>query len=300
MIANEKDELLRRYNDVVQDRDSLANSMSLELQATKEENESLQSSLRDTEKTLAQIASEKKALEEEQNALKNSLKEATKALEIVSTDMAELEQQKRELENNLYSKLLESKGKHSAAISDVQTRLSETEEALARVKSERDSLQCTVKQLEDHNQTLSLDLNDSQSFNQSMSKELEDSKSCFASETAQWEKEKRGMNEEKVKLTKRWEEEMRNENKEKMELVKRISDMENALVVVCNQQANLDAQTISIERELSRALLETKGKHSKKVAAIQVRLEDTVSSDFFVEFFRTCKCSSIPRNRSTS
>lgn len=273
MIAKEKDDLAKCYNDVIKERDSIANKMSIELQATKEENESLQCSLSKTEESLSKIASEKKALEEDQKALKNSLKEASKALEIVSRDMAELEQQKRELENNLYTKLLENKGKHSDAISAIQTRLNETEEALASVRSERDGLQCTVRDLEDHNQSLSL--------------ELENSKSYLASETADWEGEERGM------------------NKEKVELASRISDLENTLGTVCIQQATLEAQTINIERELSRALLETKGKHSKKIADIQVRLENTVSGvvTYLVHFFlRESSDPRLPlkRDRSTN
>jgi chromosome segregation ATPase len=254
MIAKEKDDLAKCYNDVIKERDSIANMMSIELQATKEENESLQCSLSETEESLSKIASEKKALEEDQKALKNSLKEASKALEIVSRDMAELEQQKRELENNLYTKLLENKGKHSDAISAIQTRLNETEGALASVRSERDGLQCTVRDLEDHNQSLSL--------------ELENSKSYLASETADWEEEKRGMNKERVEVASR-------------------SNLENTLGTVCTQQATLEAQTINIERELSRALMETKGKHSKKIADIQVRLENTVSGvvTYLVHFF---------------
>jgi hypothetical protein len=64
---------------------------------------------------------------------------------------------------------------------------------------------------------------------------------------------------------------------EKNKLTNRISVIENMLVVACDQRAALEAQKTDIERELSRELLETEGKHNKTIADIQARFQDTVS-----------------------
>ena len=264
MVAKEKEDLEKH----IMSEKGAIHKMSIALQAIKEEKESLekclakeidekihaekvvdslQSSLSKAEESLAEIASEKKALEEEKSALKSSLHEARKALEIVSREMAELEQQKHELENNLYAKLVENKGKHSDAISAIQARMKETDETLTRVKSERDSLQCNVNELQELNHNLSL--------------ELDESRSILSRDSAGWQEEKLRMIDEKVKLT------------------QNMYEIESALVTMCNQRIVLEAQKTDIERELSRELLETKGKHNKTVAEIQVRLQDTVSWD---------------------
>jgi hypothetical protein len=152
-----------------------------------------------------------------------------------------------QLEKNLYAKLFENKAKHIDAISDLQARLVEAEEALTRVAYERNVLQCTVDELQERYENLSL--------------ELDESRSVWSRESADWREEKLRMINEKVKLT------------------NRNSVIENMLVVACDQRVALEAQKTDIERELSRELSETEGKHNKTVADIQARFQDTVSWD---------------------
>jgi chromosome segregation ATPase len=152
-----------------------------------------------------------------------------------------------QLERNLYAKLFENKANHSDAMSDLQARLDEAEEALTRVAYERNVLQCTVNELQERYENLSL--------------ELDKSRSVLSRESADWREEKLRMINEKVKL--------KNRN----------SVIENMLVVACDQRAALEAQKTDIERELSRELSETEGKHNKTIADIQTRFQDTVSWD---------------------
>jgi hypothetical protein len=169
-----------------------------------------------------------------------------------------------QLEKNLYAKLLENESKRSDAISDLQARLDEAEEALTSVAYERNVLQCTVNEFQERNEILSL--------------ELDESRSVLSRESADWREEKRRVIDEKNKLT------------------NRISTIENRLALACDQRAALQAQKIDIERELSRELSDTEGKRNKTIADIQARLQDTVSWDIsccIYLYLIYWKCSSL-------
>ena len=49
---------------------------------------------------------------------------------------------------------------------------------------------------------------------------------------------------------------------------------------VANQETALESQKTDLERNLSTELINTKGKHSKQIADLQLRLEETVSGDY--------------------
>lgn len=305
MIAKEKDSLEKSLHSLERKKDSIEKSMSVEVQSTKKEIESLEkrlamsddaflalakekealekkaaeiqrnyeartsdldesrlvqaresaawmeshvilkSSLADKQNSLAKVLKEKNALAGEKNALKSEVNEAMKALDLVSSNMAELEHQKTELESNLYAKLMESKGKHNEAISSIQSRLNQTERTLEDMKSEKAALERTVNNLRQENQHLSTELNES--------------KSILSRESIEWQEEKIKLVDEKIKLT------------------QRIYEVESTLINVCNQKATLETQKADIEREISTELMETKGKHNKKITEIKVRLQETVS-----------------------
>ena len=135
-----------------------------------------------------------------------------------------------------------SKGKHKEDISSNQSRLNQMERTLEA------ALEHTVDNLRQENQHLSTELNESKSI-----------KSILSRESAEWQEEKIKLVDEKIKLT------------------QRIYEVESTLINVCNQKAALESQKAGIEREISTELMETKGKHNKKIAEIQVRLQETVS-----------------------
>lgn len=249
-LTKEKEALEKNINELQAHNESsaceIAELRSIQLRESAvwmETHTSLKNSLSENENSFAKISNEKNELEMERNALKTELKEVMKALKLVSTDLAELEQQKRELESDLYAKLMESKGKHNEAISSIQSRLNQTERTLTDIKSEKDNLERTVDELRLNNQDLS--------------NELSESRSILSRESAEWQQEKIRLVDEKIKLT------------------QRIYEVETTLVKICNQKTNLEAQKSGIERELSAELMETKGKHNKKIAEIQVRLQET-------------------------
>jgi chromosome segregation ATPase len=251
-LAKEKDALEKKIAELQRnceartlDLDESRSVQARESAAWMESHAILKSSLAEKQNSLAKVLNEKNALAVEKNALKSEVKEAMKALDLVSSNMAELEHQKLELESNLYAKLMESKGKHNEAISSIQSRLNQTEKTLEDMKSEKAALERTVDNLRQENQHLSTELNES--------------KSILSRESAEWQ-------EEKIKLV-----------NEKIKLTQRIYEVESTLINVCNQKATLETQKADIEREISTELMETKGKHNKKIAEIQVRLQETVS-----------------------
>ena len=238
-------ELQRNYEARTSDLDESRSIQARESAAWMESHAILKSSLAEKQNSLAKVLNEKNTLSVEKNALKSEVKEAMKALDLVSSNMAELEHQKTELESNLYAKLIESKGKHNEAISSIQSRLNQTERTLKDMNSEKNALERTVDNLRQENQHLSTELNES--------------KSILSRESAEWQEEKIKLVDEKIKLT------------------QRIYEVESTLINVCNQKAALESQKADIEREISTELMETKGKHNKKIAEIQVRLLETVS-----------------------
>lgn len=238
-------ELQRNYEARTSDLDESRSIQARESAAWMESHAILKSSLAEKQNSLAKVLNEKNTLAVEKNALKSEVKEAMKALDLVSSNMAELEHQKTELESNLYAKLIESKGKHNEAISSIQSRLNQTERTLEVMNSEKAALERTVDNLRQENQHLSTELNES--------------KSILSRESAEWQEEKIKLVDDKIKLT------------------QRIYEVESTLINVCNQKATLETQKADIEREISTELMETKGKHNKKIAEIQVRLQDTVS-----------------------
>ena len=238
-------ELQRNYEARTSDLDESRSIQARESAAWMESHAILKSSLAEKQNSLAKVLNEKNTLAVEKNALKSEVKEAMKALDLVSSNMAELEHQKTELESNLYAKLIESKGKHNEAISSIQSRLNQTERTLEDMNSEKKFLELTVDNLRQENQHLSTELNES--------------KSILSRESAEWQEEKIKLVDEKIKLT------------------QRIYEVESTLINVCNQKAALESQKADIEREISTELMETKGKHNKKIAEIQVRLLETVS-----------------------
>ena len=238
-------ELQRNYEARTSDLDESRSIQARESAAWMESHAILKSSLAEKQNSLAKVLNEKNTLSVEKNALKSEVKEAMKALDLVSSNMAELEHQKTELESNLYAKLIESKGKHNEAISSIQSRLNQTERTLEDMNSEKAILELTVDNLRQENQHLSTELNES--------------KSILSRESAEWQEEKIKLVDEKIKLT------------------QRIYEVESTLINVCNQKAALESQKAGIEREISTELMETKGKHNKKIAEIQVRLQETVS-----------------------
>ena len=238
-------ELQRNYEARTSDLDESRSIQARESAAWMESHAILKSSLAEKQNSLAKVLNEKNTLSVEKNALKSEVKEAMNALDLVSSNMAELEHQKTELESNLYAKLIESKGKHNEAISSIQSRLNQTERTLKDMNSEKNALERTVDNLRQENQHLSTELNES--------------KSILSRESAEWQEEKIKLVDEKIKLT------------------QRIYEVESTLINVCNQKAALESQKADIEREISTELMETKGKHNKKIAEIQVRLLETVS-----------------------
>lgn len=245
-------ELQRNYEAHTSDLDESRSVQARESAAWMESHAILKSSLAEKQNSLAKVLNEKNALAVEKN-------EAMKALDLVSSDMAELEHQKTELESNLYAKLVESKGKHNEAISSIQSRLNQTERTLEDLKSEKAALERTVDILRRENQHLSTELNES--------------KSILSQESAEWQEEKIKLVDEKIKLT------------------QRIYEVESTLINVCNQKVTLETQKADIEREISTELLETKGKHNKKIAEVQARLQETVSwslSSVDIQQFFSC------------
>ena len=238
-------ELQRNYEARTSDLDESRSIQARESAAWMESHAILKSSLAEKQNSLAKVLNEKNTLAVEKNALKSKVKEAMQALDLVSSNMAELEHQKTELESNLYAKLIESRGKHNEAISSIQSRLNQTERTLEDMNSEKAALERTVDNLRQENQHLSTELNES--------------KSILSRESAEWQEEKIKLVDEKIKLT------------------QRIYEVESTLINVCNQKATLETQKADIEREISTELMETKGKHNKKIAEIQVRLQETVS-----------------------
>jgi len=238
-------ELQRNYVARTSDLDESRSIQARESAAWMESHAILKSSLAEKQNSLAKVLNEKNTLAVEKNALKSEVKEAMQALNLVSSNMAELEHQKTELESNLYAKLIESRGKHNEAISSIQSRLNQTERTLEDMNSEKAALERTVDNLRQENQHLSTELNES--------------KSILSRESAEWQEEKIKLVDEKIKLT------------------QRIYEVESTLINVCNQKATLETQKADIEREISTELMETKGKHNKKIAEIQVRLQETVS-----------------------
>ena len=161
------------------------------------------------------------------------------SLENASSQMSELETQKGELEKKLVAELIESKGAHNETISRIQGHLRDTERALESVTNDKNELQSTVNNLEQANEGLST--------------ELADSKSILARE----KDEKKALAEEKNRLK------------------KRLRESEKTLVLVANQKTALESEKTDIERKLSAAFIETNGKHSKGIAELQMRLEQT-------------------------
>ena len=60
---------------------------------------------------------------------------------------------------------------------------------------------------------------------------------------------------------------------------------------VANQKNALEGQKTGLERNLSSELINNKGKHSKQIAELQVRLEETVSDDLNSSLTIYCHCS---------
>ena len=83
-----------------------------------------------------------------------------------------------------------------------------------------------------------------------------------------------------------WMEEKAKLMEEKNRLKERIHESETTLSMVANQKTSLEAEKIDLERKLSNELIATEGKHSKTIAELQCRLEDTVSSEKKVCFLK--------------
>ena len=80
-------------------------------------------------------------------------------------------------------------------------------------------------------------------------------------------------------LSAEWNEERNKLIEEKNKLKKHIHESETTLVMVANQKTSLETEKTNLERKLTNELVATEGKHSKKIAELQRRLEDTVSSE---------------------
>ena len=268
--ANTLAELQKRLRDTEDDASSVrAEKSSLDklIEQMELDKKSLSSKLDEAKEERSR---ESKAWKEERSKLKKRIKEADRTLVMLS--------QKNEKVSESAS---ESEKKHLQAMAKMQAQLQELQE-------EKTALAETVVQLQSDQQTIQSDLTESKTwleerdvlaaqlqqaakekdglqrsvddlhrFNDDLISQLEETKSLKSKESGDWNQEKKRLTEEKAKLK------------------KKLKESDWTLIALAKQKGELESQKTGLERQLSTNLIETKGKHSKTIADLQVRLQDT-------------------------
>lgn len=192
------------------------------------------------------MTSELTSMKEKEKKYKNRLRESERTLVMVANEKDELSA---------------AKDKHTKSISQLQAQLQEAE-------SMKDALDQQLAELENENQSLSNKSSVLEQSNAETKKSLEAIENEASRQKAEWMEEKTKLIEEKNKLK------------------ERIHESETTLVMVANQKTSLEKEKTDLERKLSSELIATEGKHSKKIAELQRRLEDTVSAEKKVCFLK--------------
>lgn len=234
-----EEQALRKHRDQMQNKKESVVVANL-INSSKEQSGAFQNKIINLQNKIETVESN---LTDENKKLQQSLCETKKSLEIASNQTAILEMQKAELEKKLTQELFETKGAYSATVSRLRGHIDDTEMALGNVKNDKATLQRTVDDLAQMNEDLSL--------------ELDETSTLMSRESQTWKEEKHKLLEEKSKLK------------------KRLHESEKTLVMVANQKTALDSEKTDLERKLSTELIASKGKHSRTIAELQVRIEDT-------------------------
>ena len=261
-----KDALDQQLAELENENQSLSNKSSVLEQSNAETKKSLEAIENEASRQKAEWMEEKTKLIEEKNKLKERIHESETTLVMVANQKTSLEKEKTDLERKLSSELIATEGKHSKKIAELQSRLEDTVSSknlkvipytcivinrllLFNLQQTR-----TLANLKSEKDTLHRSVEDLQRVNQDLS--------------AEWNEERNKLIEEKNKLK------------------NHIHKSETTLVMVANQKTSLEKEKTDLERKLSSELIATEGKHSKKIAELQRRLEDTVSAEKKVCFLK--------------
>ena len=309
MISKEKDLLEKSLCSLERKKDSIEKSMSIEVQSTKKEMESLEKRLAMSDDAFLALAKEKEALEKKTAELQRNYEARTSDLDESRSIQAResaawmeshaiLKSSLAEKQNSL-AKVLNEKNTLSVEKNALKSEVKEAMKALDLVSSNMAELEHQKTELESnlyaklieskgkHNEAISSiqsRLNQTERTLKDMNSEknaLERTVDNLRQENQHLSTE---LNESKSiksilsRESAEWQEEKVKLVDEKIKPTQRIYEVESTLFNVCNQKATLESQKADIEREISTELMETKGKHNyKKITEIQVRLQETVS-----------------------